>query len=95
MYIVYESSDLWYQDAMSTAVPIFGQDDLTNTPESGTIKKVGGLRPPGTCHILTGTRIVGGPDQEVDSSGTPITETWTFIAENIDTLGSKTITSTT
>ncbi len=38
----------------------------------------------GTVRVISGVRVVAGPDQEMDMSGTPAQEIYTFIAEDID-----------
>jgi hypothetical protein len=84
IYLVYDIDDIWYnemnrRDAFGTV-----RKEL-KISEARHEDKAGIERVPGTIQTLEGVRIVGGPDVETDSSGTPIQEVYSFIAENINT----------
>jgi hypothetical protein len=82
IYIVYNSNDLWYNELRSGRLGGTSKRymDLGDAPVEYAYD--GGEQ--GTVRVISGVRIVAGPDQEMDMSGTPAQEIYTFVAEDID-----------
>ena len=83
IYVLYGANDLWYNRAMGMArnEPLEG-----STRTATVVDSLKSLKPPGQIRVISGVRVTGGPDQEIDVSGTPIQEAYTFLATDMDTI---------
>lgn len=93
VYIVYGIEDIWYNELKELKIWNSGEgiDRDTRAQMASYVSKgeYKMRKEPGTIRILSGVRIVGGPDQSVDVSGVPLQEVYTFIASDIDVIEIK------